>query len=152
MWSKAVIWEKLQALFWALLALGVVLYGNGKQNLWTLASGEQVTKLFIWVGLVCWGLIALLFIYSHGSQLVTRCRGGPFEPLSSRSWIVQAGAGCFATAFVAFTAGLFPVYFILSPVIVLVVTFGGVMGLNFIPTFGLLKPLGPPDSEHAHAD
>jgi hypothetical protein len=42
----------------------------------------------------------------------------------------------------SFILGLWPVFGFLSPLIVVVTFYGGVMSLSFVPGFGLLRPAG----------
>jgi hypothetical protein len=42
----------------------------------------------------------------------------------------------------SFILGLWPVFGFLSPLMVVVTLYGGVMSLNFVPGFGLLRPAG----------
>lgn len=54
-------------------------------------------------------------------------------------WAVPAGAATLAAAVVMYSISLWPVFSLLSPVIVCVVAFGCLMSLSLLPHFGLLS-------------
>ncbi|GFH06557.1 uncharacterized protein HaLaN_01207, partial [Haematococcus lacustris] len=64
------------------------------------------------------------------------------RPLAAAPWVERYGAATFSVAFVSLILGLWPVFTFLTPVMTVAVLYGAIMALHFIPTFGLLKPLG----------
>jgi hypothetical protein len=54
-------------------------------------------------------------------------------------WVVPAGAASLAAAVLMYTVSLWPVFSMLSPVIVFVMAFGCMMSLSLLPNFGLLS-------------
>lgn len=54
-------------------------------------------------------------------------------------WVVPAGAASLAAAVLMYTVSLWPVFSILSPVIVFILAFGCMMSSSLLPNFGLLS-------------
>ncbi len=57
-------------------------------------------------------------------------------------WVEGLAAGTLAVGLISLTLGLWPEFGFLSPLIVIVSSYGLVMTLNFVPAFGLLRPVG----------
>ncbi len=57
-------------------------------------------------------------------------------------WAVPAGAASMVVAVVMYTVSLWPVFSLLSPVMVCVIAFGSLMSLSLLPHFGLLSVSG----------
>ncbi|GFR44968.1 hypothetical protein Agub_g6278 [Astrephomene gubernaculifera] len=127
----------LESLFWTVLALGIVLYGSGQHDLVTLLFHDsRVNRAFLWFGLINVVLNILLFTYVYG--WLGYVRGLP-DPARSGTLAVPAGAVTFVSTFLAFVLALWPVFGVLSLLQVVLVTYGIISALNFIPGIGPLR-------------
>jgi hypothetical protein len=87
------------------------------------------------VAAACTAAHILLFLVS--SVWLRRIRGEADE--SSVPWLVPAGSATMVAAWLLFAASIWPVFGLLSPLIVFLLAFGLLMGLMLLPNpFGLL--------------
>ncbi|KAF5827708.1 hypothetical protein DUNSADRAFT_188 [Dunaliella salina] len=115
MWMRAVrtIGQRLLAAFWSLLAGLVILYGNGKNDLVTLV------------------------LYSNDLNRLDAINNVE-DPLNASPWCIPTGAVTIVVAEISYMLGLWPMFGFLSPLIVIVVSYGFIMSFHFVPTLGLL--------------
>mmetsp|Transcript_30593 Transcript_30593/g.67748 ORF Transcript_30593/g.67748 Transcript_30593/m.67748 type:complete len:154 (+) Transcript_30593:51-512(+) len=129
--------ELFIAAFWALLAAFVAFYGNGEFDLVTLVIHDgRLNRVAIQLALINTGINLLLFCYIYLWEEGLR---GRQNALNDVKWAVPVGGLTFAVAVISFMVGLWPLFSLLSPLIVVVETYGLIMALNFAPTFGFLR-------------
>jgi len=67
--------------------------------------------------------------------IVTRLRGADWPWQVVAPGMVEVATLAGVTALICFTAGLWPAYGFLTPIVVFTIALGGVMSLHFIPAF-----------------
>ncbi|KAF5827707.1 hypothetical protein DUNSADRAFT_188 [Dunaliella salina] len=138
MWMRAVrtIGQRLLAAFWSLLAGLVILYGNGKNDLVTLVLySNDLNRVFITVALINSVINAALFLYVY---VWLDAINNVEDPLNASPWCIPTGAVTIVVAEISYMLGLWPMFGFLSPLIVIVVSYGFIMSFHFVPTLGLL--------------
>ncbi|KAG2497520.1 hypothetical protein HYH03_004669 [Edaphochlamys debaryana] len=131
----------LESLFWAALAIVVVVYGNGTRDLLSLMIlDDRVNKLFTFFGLINMLFNGLLFLYVYG-WLGYVCKVA--DPARSETLAVPVAAVTMLCSIVSFMIALWPVFSVLAVVQVMVVTYGAVSALAWVPGVGPLAPSRP---------
>ncbi|GIL90580.1 hypothetical protein Vretimale_17480 [Volvox reticuliferus] len=111
-------WQgKLESFFWTSAAVGVVLYGTGQHDLLTvLLFDNRPHRLGYFKGIK--------------------------NPMSSGTLAVPAGAATFAMTIISFIIAFWPIFGIIAIVQVVVITYGIVSAMTFLPGVGPLKVEG----------
>lgn len=136
----SVLAEKAVASVWVVVAAGIILFGNGESDLISIILfSPKVNRVLTNIALLCLAVNTALFTYIY-FWLQYWCDVD--RPLAAAPWVERYGAATFSVAFVSLILGLWPVFTFLTPVMTVAVLYGAIMALHFIPTFGLLKPLG----------
>ncbi|GIL47442.1 hypothetical protein Vafri_4261 [Volvox africanus] len=131
-------WQgKLESFCWTLAAVGVVLYGTGQHDLFTvLLFDNRPRRLFVWFGFFSAISNAILFLYVYAWLGYIK---GVKNPISSGTLAVPAGAVTFATTIISFIVALWPIFGIVAIVQVVVIMYGTVSAMDFLPGIGPLK-------------
>ncbi|GIL90579.1 hypothetical protein Vretimale_17480 [Volvox reticuliferus] len=134
-------WQgKLESFFWTSAAVGVVLYGTGQHDLLTvLLFDNRPHRLFVWFGFFSAISNAIMFLYVHAWLGYFK---GIKNPMSSGTLAVPAGAATFAMTIISFIIAFWPIFGIIAIVQVVVITYGIVSAMTFLPGVGPLKVEG----------
>lgn len=134
------IFNKVEALSWCIVASAVIFYGTGDKNLLAVVLTDlRIIRWCMVLGVVCTCVHVCVFLYLR--LWLERICGLPEAELQCR-WAIPAGSVTMVSAVFLFTAGIWPVFGFLSPAIMVVLSFGFVMSMFFIPPIGFLKPDG----------
>ena len=129
--------EALEALLWVAGAVGLVAYGDGEKDLVRiLALGdERVGGVPSSVAVVSFLLNVLVFAYLALFLPYARGDRRPWD--EAAPWAVPVGTLCGATTFVSLTWALLPIYGWFTPLVVVVLFLGFMLGLCYIPSLTL---------------
>ncbi|MEW5316862.1 MAG: hypothetical protein WDW38_008206 [Sanguina aurantia] len=122
--------ESFIAAFWALLAGGIIYFGNGEHDLIrTLLYNPFLHRRFLQASLAGACMNAAIYVYAH---LWKEQVCGVQDVTHKISWVVPVGAFTFATSLVCMIVGLWPVFSFFAPVMVVLLLYGLVMGLSLL--------------------
>ncbi|PNW69872.1 hypothetical protein CHLRE_17g696200v5 [Chlamydomonas reinhardtii] len=138
LWSvRQSIYQRLESGFWVFAAFAVAVFGNGEKDLVTVALTDQrVNRLSLLLGIINIFFNCLLFAYVF---VWLGYLGGQRDPLESGTLAIPAGAVTFMTTLISMVVALWPIFGVVAIAQVVVITYGLISALNFVPGWGPLK-------------
>ncbi|KAG2423543.1 hypothetical protein HXX76_015289 [Chlamydomonas incerta] len=136
---RSAIFQRLESAFWVFAALATVVFGNGENDLVTVAlTDSRINRLFLLLGIINIIFNCILFAYVFLWLGYIR---GQTDPLESGTLAIPAGAVTFMTTLVSMVVALWPIFGLVAIAQVVVVTYGLISMLNFIPGWGPFRSL-----------
>mmetsp|Transcript_6787 Transcript_6787/g.19653 ORF Transcript_6787/g.19653 Transcript_6787/m.19653 type:complete len:184 (-) Transcript_6787:70-621(-) len=124
----AKVWAtRVQALFWGGLMFFVVQRTNFLE---VLLNGEEVNRIYLNVGIVCVVMNVCIFIFKMYIEPMQSGRRPLLDPMSPH---IMVSSVLSILGFFALLKGLWPAYGLLTPVILVVIFMGVLMGSALVP-------------------
>jgi hypothetical protein len=129
--------QMLENLAWIFVAACMLFYGNGEKDaIDVVRTDPRILDTFITAACVCACLNVACFVYVH--IYLAKIKGVK-DPENSAQQFVALGAATMVAGGFSLMVGIWPVWGILSPIMVFVLFMGLLMSLQFVPTFGILR-------------
>lgn len=127
-WVDRLTWfsNRLQALFWVSLASLIIYKTNFFRQLW---ENEEISSMFLNLGLVCIGLNCTILSY----VTVVRPLKGLSDDLEECPNLVPVMAAAGVLTPILMTVAIWPVWGFLSPIYIFILSFGYIFALTFLP-------------------
>ena len=129
--------QSLENMAWIFVAACMLFYGNGEKDaVDVVRTDPRILTTFTSFAACCACINIMCFVYVH---LYLGKVKGVADPENSAQHLVAVGAATMVAGGVSLAVGIWPVWGVLSPLMVFVLFMGLLMTLQFVPTFGLLR-------------